>query len=56
MRLTPPKNASWVLAFMVGLLGIVAHYVDIPFVSEYDFWLVVAGFGLLVLATLFRGL
>ncbi|MGD8814885.1 MAG: hypothetical protein PVI78_10480 [Anaerolineales bacterium] len=56
MRLTPPKNASWVLAFMVGLLGIVAHYVEIPIVSEYDFWLVVAGFGLLVLATLFRGL
>jgi hypothetical protein len=41
---------------MVGLLGIVAHYVEIPIVSEYDFWLVVAGFGLLVLATLFRGL
>jgi hypothetical protein len=56
MRLSPPKNVSWILAFLVGLLGIVAHYVDIPLVSDYDFWLVVAGYGLLVLATLFRGL
>ncbi len=56
MRLSPPKNASWVLAFLIGLLGIVAHYVEIPTVSDYDFWLVVAGFVLLLLATLFRGI
>jgi len=56
MKLSPPKNVSWILAFLLGLLGIIAHQVDIPLVSDYDFWLVVAGFGLLVLATLFRGL
>ena len=56
MKLSPPKNVTWILAFLVGLLGIIAHLFPIPFVSEYDFWLVVAAFALLVLGTLFRGL
>ena len=56
MRLSPPKNVTWVLAFLVGILGIIGNQFSIPFVSEYDFWLVVAGFGLLVLGTLFRGI
>lgn len=56
MKLSPPKNVTWILATLLGLLGIIASQVSIPIVSDYDFWFVVAGFGLLVLATLFRGL
>jgi hypothetical protein len=56
MKLSPPKNVSWILATALGLLGIIANQVEIPILSTYDFWLVVAGFGLLVLATLLRGL
>ncbi len=56
MRLSPPKNVTWALAVLIGLLGIVGSQFSIPYVSDYDFWLVVAGFGLLVLGTLFRGL
>jgi len=56
MRLSPPKNVSWVLAVLLGLLGIIGNQFSLPIVSDYDFWLVVSGFGLLVLATLLRGL
>jgi hypothetical protein len=56
MKLSPPKNVSWILAVLLGLLGIIASQVSIPLVSDYDFWFVAAGFGLLALATLLRGL
>ncbi|MFN2149795.1 MAG: hypothetical protein ACK2T2_15525 [Anaerolineales bacterium] len=56
MKLSPPKQASWTLALLLGLLGIVAHQVSIPFASQFDFWLVAFAFLLLLFATLLRGL
>ena len=56
MKLTPPKQTSWTLALLLGLLGIVAHQVSIPFASAYDFWLVAFAFLLLLFATLLKGL
>ncbi len=56
MRLSPPKQGTWLLAFLAGLLGLLAHQTPIPIVSGYSFWLVAFGFVLLVLATLFKGL
>ena len=38
------------------VLGIVGRYIPIPFVTTYQFWFPVAGFSLLMLGTLFRGL
>ncbi|NIM95235.1 MAG: hypothetical protein GTO18_16175 [Anaerolineales bacterium] len=56
MKLSPPKNATWVLAVLFGLLGIVAYFVDIPLASDYAFWLIVIGWVLLVIGTLFKGI
>lgn len=56
MRFSPPKNTTWMLATLLGLLGILGKYVELPFVSANSFWLVTAGFILLVLATLLKGL
>jgi heme/copper-type cytochrome/quinol oxidase subunit 1 len=56
MRLSPPKRGSWTLAFLLGLLGIIAHEVNLPILSGYSFWLVVSGFALLLLATILKGL
>ena len=56
MKLSPPKQTSWWTALVVGGIGIIAHYVDLPLLSAYAFWLVVFGFVLLVLATFLKGL
>ncbi|MEJ2011272.1 MAG: hypothetical protein P8X64_03485 [Anaerolineales bacterium] len=56
MKLSPPKQTSWTLALLLGLLGILAHQVSIPVFSQYDFWLVVFAFLLLLFATLLKGL
>ena len=51
MKLSAPKKVTWWVALIVGVVGILANFVAIPFLSEYAFWLVVIGFVLLVLAT-----
>jgi hypothetical protein len=56
MKLSAPKNVTWWVAVVVGVLGILGSFVAIPFVSANSFWLVGIGFVLLALATLLKGL
>jgi heme/copper-type cytochrome/quinol oxidase subunit 1 len=56
MKLNQPKNATWIIAVIAGVLGIIANFVSIPGISQYSFWLVVIGFVLLALATYFKDL
>lgn len=56
MRLSRPKNTTWWIAVILGGLGIISYFVTIPVLSGWAFWLVVAGFVLLVLATYLKDL
>lgn len=56
MKLTAPKNVTWWIAVVVGVLGILGSFVSIPLVSANNFWFVVVGFVLLALGTLLKGL
>jgi len=56
MKLSAPKQGTWWVAVIVGVAGILANFVTIPFLSGISFWLVVVGFVLLALATYMKGL
>lgn len=56
MKLSRPKIITWWIAVILGVLGILAFLGTLPVLAAYAFWLVVAGFVLLVLGTLLRGL
>lgn len=60
MKLSAPKFIVWLLALILAALAIVSKYVAIPyvgdFVKQYDFWVMTAAYGLLLLGTLFKGL
>jgi len=56
MKLSPPKQVTWLVALLLGVLGIVANYADLGVFTENKFWLVVIGFVLLILGTFLRGL
>jgi len=56
MKLSKPKNNTWIIAVIIGVLGIIGNFIAIPIVSDYSFWLVVIGFVLLALATYFKDL
>ena len=57
MRLTPPATATWLIAVILGVLGILLHQrvVQIRLGIE-SFWLVAIAFILLAVASLVRRL
>jgi hypothetical protein len=56
MKLNAPKNVTWWIAVVVGVLGVLGSFVSLPLVSANYFLFVVIGFVLLALATLLKGL
>jgi uncharacterized membrane protein YtjA (UPF0391 family) len=56
MKLTPPKVITWWIAVILGVLGLLGHIGTIASLAKYDFWLVMVGLILLVVATLVRDL
>ncbi|MDZ4160175.1 MAG: hypothetical protein U1B80_10365 [Anaerolineaceae bacterium] len=55
MKLSAPKEQTWWFAVILAGVGLLSILVPIPALSGYSFWLVVAGFVLLMLATLLKG-
>jgi hypothetical protein len=56
MELSAPKQITWWIALIIGLVGLIAHLVTIPVLSGIAFWLVVVALALLLLATLIADL
>lgn len=56
MKTNAPKQVTWLIALIVGLLGLIGHFVNIPYVTEYQYWLVVIAWAILVLANMMKGL
>ena len=57
MRLSAPKQGTWTVAIILGVLSILSHYggVSIPIVSDADFLLLTLSFLLLLLGTVLKG-
>ena len=55
MKLSAPTQMVWVIALVLGILGVLGKFMLIPVVSANAFWLVTLGFAVLVLGTAFKG-
>jgi len=56
MKLSAPKKVVWIIAVILGVLGIVGHFVSVTILTANAFWLVGIAFILLALATYIKGL
>ncbi len=56
MKLNAPKQVTWWIAVVLGVLGLIGTFVAIPFVSANAFWFIFVAFLLLALATFLEGL
>jgi hypothetical protein len=57
MKLSKPKNLTWWIALIVGVLGIIGHFAaSAPIIGPYSFWFIAAAFVLMMLATALKGL
>lgn len=56
--LTAPKTATFVIAALLGALGVLLHYdvITVAALSPYSFPLVACGLAVLAVGCLFRGL
>jgi len=49
-----PNQIVWVLALIVGILGILGHYTQIDILSKYNYEMLLIGFVLLAIGTTYR--
>lgn len=55
MKLNAPKQITWIIALVLGVVGLVGYLVTIPVLSVAAFWIVLAALVLMLLATLIEG-
>jgi hypothetical protein len=56
MKLTPPKQFTFWLSAILFLVGLIVYIFNIDVLSLKPFWLVVAGYAVLVLGNTLSGL
>lgn len=49
-----PNQTVWVIALIIGFLGILGHYIRIDVLSKYNYEMLLIGFILLVIGTVYR--
>jgi len=56
MKLSAPKQITWMIAVILGVLGLLGTLATIPLASANAFWFVFLGFAILAVATFVDGL
>ena len=53
MRYSAPKQITWIVALILGVVGILANLASIPVITPViGFWLLVVGWALMIIATI----
>jgi hypothetical protein len=56
MSPSAPQKITWILGLVIGILGIIGHYVHVNILSEHNYILLLVGFVVLAAGTSFKGL
>ncbi len=48
-----PSTLILILSFAIVILAILGHFIRIPYLTQYQFWLAVIGYAVLLAAVLF---
>ena len=56
MRLNAPTQMVFLISLALAVLALVGHFVFIPYVSAYQFWVAIAGYALLAAACVLKGM
>ena len=49
-----PSRSVWIIGLILGIIGIIGHFVTFDFITTYNYWFLFAGFVLLALGTTFK--
>lgn len=56
MTLSAPTRNLFIIAAIIGIIGIIGHFVSIPVATPNQFWFVTVGFVLLMIGALYKDL
>jgi hypothetical protein len=56
LKLSAPKQITWLIAVILGVIGLLAQLVTIPVLSSLAFWIVLVALILMLVATFISGL
>ena len=56
MKLSPPKQITWIIALVLLVLALLGSFGVIAAVATYSFWFAVIAAALLLIATITKGL
>jgi hypothetical protein len=56
MNPSAPQKITWIIGLICGILGILGHFAQVDFISEYSFVLLMVGFIALALGTTLKGI
>ena len=56
MKPSAPSKYVWIFGLILGILGIIGHFVNVDYLTEYNYPLLIAGFVLLAAGTTFKEL
>ncbi len=55
MKPSSPLKITWIIGLLLGISGIIGNYVQVQFLSEHNYILLLAGFIVLGIGTTFKG-
>ena len=55
MNLSAPTMPVFLIAAVLAVLGLIGHFVSIPFVTLYQFWVMLAAYVVLCVGCLMKG-
>ncbi len=55
MKANAPTKVTLLVAVVLAVFGVIGKFIAIPFVSEYAFYLLLAGFVVLLLGCILKG-
>lgn len=55
MRLSAPTKPIFLISVLLFALALIGHFVVIPYVTMYQFWLAIAGYVVLAAGNVLKG-
>lgn len=54
-RLTAPSKLIFFISLIIVIISIIGHFVNIPVVTQYQYWIMLVGWIVLAAGVLFKG-
>lgn len=55
MQLSAPTTVVFVISIVLAALAIIGHFVALPVISQFGFWVAILAYVILAVGNLFRG-